>query len=131
MGFLSQNEMAVIHDLQIGDLSKADQLVWPYNKCGRFTVQSGYHWEFSRMLSSAGLPLSSGTSLSPRVWTFIWKLNTPQKNRHFLWRSLHSALPTMANLFQQKFAHSPLCPIYHNAEESIEHLLTCPWVEAF
>ncbi|KAM0957400.1 hypothetical protein ACFX2A_026060 [Malus domestica] len=37
----------------------------------------------------------------------------------------------MANLFRQKLAHSPLCPICHITEETTEHLLLkCPWVEA-
>lgn len=131
IGFLSQNEMAAIRDLQIEDLSKVDRLVWPYDKRGRFLVQSRYHWEFSRMHSPAGLPLSPGTFLYPRVWTFIWKLNTPPKIRHFLWKSLHGAFSTMANLFWQKSAYSSLCHICHIAEEMIEHLLLkCPWVEA-
>lgn len=84
LGFMSLVEMAAIHDLQIGDLSKDDRLVWPYNKCGRFTVKSRYHWAFSRMHDHIGLPISLGNSLIPHVWEFIWQLNIPPKIRHFL-----------------------------------------------
>lgn len=124
---MSQDEMAAILDLQIGDLSKEDRLVWPYDKRGRFTVKSRYHWEFSGMHDHVGLPLSHGNSLSPRVRTFTWKLNIHPKIRHFLWKSFHGALMTMANLFRWKSAHSSLCLICHVSNETIDHLLLpCP-----
>ncbi|KAM0959187.1 hypothetical protein ACFX15_023784 [Malus domestica] len=111
LGFISQEEMVAIRDIEIWDLSESDKLVWPYDKRGRFTVKSGYHCEHSRATNLAGLPISHGSYVSLHVWKTIWKLNTPPKLRHFVWKSIHGALPRMANLFRRKLAHSSLCPI--------------------
>ncbi|KAM1162180.1 hypothetical protein ACFX1Q_001992 [Malus domestica] len=42
-GVISREHMRAIRDLNIGDVSKSDQLVWPYDERGSFTVKSGYH----------------------------------------------------------------------------------------
>lgn len=134
-GVISREQMRVIHDLDIGDVSKSDWLVWPYDKLCNFTVKSGYHWAHARVSHLAGVPSSHITSLSPQVWKTLWKVNAPPKLRHFMWKSFHGALPTMVNLFRRKSAQSPICPICNACEETIEHLilqehviLQCPWV---
>ncbi|KAB2628043.1 ribonuclease H protein [Pyrus ussuriensis x Pyrus communis] len=58
-------------------------------------------------------------------------LNIPPKLRYFKWKTLHRALPTMADRFRRNSSHSPICPICHSDEETIKHiLLQCPWVGA-
>ncbi|KAM1373521.1 hypothetical protein ACFX2I_024211 [Malus domestica] len=65
-----------------------------------------------------------------RVWKLIWKLRVPAKIKHFMWKSLHGALPTMSKLSKKRSMPYPNCPICHNQDESVEHLLLfCPWVE--
>lgn len=43
MAFLSSEEKITILDIVIGDTSKKDRLVWPFDKHGGYTVKSGYH----------------------------------------------------------------------------------------
>ncbi|XP_048420018.1 uncharacterized protein LOC125468393 [Pyrus x bretschneideri] len=47
-----------------------------------------------------------------------------------MWKSLHRAFPTMDELFKRCSAPNSTCPICHNQDESIEHLLLlCQRVE--
>lgn len=47
-----------------------------------------------------------------------------------MWKALHLAIDTMANLFKQRSSTSPLCPLCNLHEESVEHIfLLCPWVK--
>lgn len=126
MGFLSAEELDAIRGTMIGDLSKPDRLVWPFDKRGSFTVKSGYHWA----RSSSTRPLG-GRNVPTQVCKVIWKVNSLPKLCHFLWRILHDSLPTMANLYRMHSAPLPLCHICHDSVETIEHLLLqCRWVEA-
>ncbi|XP_061995649.1 disease resistance-like protein DSC1 isoform X1 [Rosa rugosa] len=64
------------------------------------------------------------------VWKTIWSLKVLPKIKSFFWRVLCNALPTYLNLFRKNLVRNPMCPICHDYEESIEHvLLLCPWVE--
>lgn len=48
MAFLSTEEIIAISDTVIGDTFKRDRLVWPFDKRGRYTVKSRYHWAHLR-----------------------------------------------------------------------------------
>lgn len=126
--FLEQPELETILDLHIGDSSRSDRLIWPFEKNGKFSIKSGYHWAIDRYIS----PPNSSLSLIPTCfWKLVWSLKTPPKIRSFLWKTLHGALATMENLARRRSAQSPLCPICQLQEETIEHLfLQCPWVSA-
>ncbi|XP_050117652.1 uncharacterized protein LOC126595375 [Malus sylvestris] len=68
--------------------------------------------------------------IDPAVWHGIWRVEALPKIRHFLWRGIKGALATQLNLFKQKYALSPVCPICNECEEYVEHLLFfCPWVD--
>lgn len=84
MAFLSSEEMNAIRDTMIGDNSKWDQLVWPFDKRGRYTVKLGYHWAHSMAHCFMGQSLSYIRHILEHVWKVIWKLNTPPKLWHFL-----------------------------------------------
>ncbi|KAM2016447.1 hypothetical protein ACFX16_046859 [Malus domestica] len=49
--------------------------------------------------------------------------------RNFMWRALRDACANKFNMFRRRCAASPLCPIYAENEETMEHIiLLCPWV---
>lgn len=53
----------------------------------------------------------------------------PPKMKIFLWMALRDACANKSNLFQCKYASSPLCPVCNDCEETMEHIfLLCPWV---
>lgn len=124
-------DLNAIRDTPIGDSSCGDRFIWPTTKNERYSVKTGYHWLQSRLPFPPWQNFAYSRVIQSHLWKLIWKLQTPTKIRHFLWRSLHGALPTMAALYQRYSTPNPICFIGHNQVESIEHLfLQCPWVEA-
>ncbi|KAM1077774.1 hypothetical protein ACFX15_024423 [Malus domestica] len=128
--FISPEDFSAILDTCIGDPLLEDRLVWPGTRNGIYIVKSGYHWKKACSMPFTGRGTSSSYSIHSKVWKAIWKLATPPKIRNFMWRALHRALATMDVLFIRRCSPSPLCPICHAQEESVEHLFfLCPWVE--
>ena len=78
--------------IYVGEAKAKDVLIWPLSPFGSYSVQSAY-----RMLVEAeNSTLSSSSSpMSPNnIWKKIWKLQVPNKVRHFLWRAVRDFLPT-------------------------------------
>lgn len=125
--FISPDIIRQISLIPIGDGLENDRLIWPWNKSGIYTVKLGYHWHHSITIRS--IPDNSHTfhRVNPMIWKIIWRLKTLPKIRSFLWRVLANAIPTFFNLYRRKIAVSPLCPVCHSFDETIEHLLLlCP-----
>ncbi|KAM1344989.1 hypothetical protein PS2_034172 [Malus domestica] len=115
----------------IDDPRRKDLFVWAANKNGRYSVKSGYRWLQSRSLAVRDHRLPGARSVPREVWRGIWHLEVPPKIRLFFWLSVHNGLPTHAALFKRRVSPSPLCPIFHCDDETIEHLfLRCSWVQA-
>lgn len=107
-----------------------DRLVWPFAKKGIFSVKSRFHWAVSRTPTRGSPSPSSSTSIPSSLWKVIWNLQTTPKIWCFMWKSFHSAIATMENLFKKRSAQSPVCPLCNIHEESVEHLfILCPWVK--
>ncbi|XP_050290092.1 uncharacterized protein LOC126728284 [Quercus robur] len=62
---------------------------------GSYTVKTAYHMLASEVLHSS--PSSFG-GMAGNVWKGIWKIKTPQKIKHFIWRAAKGSLPTKQNL---------------------------------
>ncbi|KAM1324321.1 hypothetical protein PS2_045096 [Malus domestica] len=68
-------------------------------------------------------------------WNVVYTVRSgyhwiPPKIRCFMWKAFSRALATMEALYRRRCSPTPICPICHACEESIEHmLLLCPWVE--
>ena len=94
-------------------------------------MKSGYFWLHARDRPSNNI-LNPGVTFIPKAfWKCLWSLKVPPKIRCFLWKSMHGAIATKANLFRKKSSPSPLCPLCFQSEETAEHLfLHCPWVAA-
>ncbi|GLT34775.1 hypothetical protein SLA2020_092720 [Shorea laevis] len=106
----------------------ADQLVWHYDKYGRFTVKSAYLLTL-QVVHEPSMH-SDSTILTSSEWKQLWKLKIPPKIRVFIWRAILNALPSLDNLVRRGIAQAALCPCCHLADESIMHLLFyCPYVE--
>ena len=86
-------------------------------------VKSGY--QLLRKLASDTLPSSASlhSDASHHLFSDIWKLNVPQKIKHFWWRSLHNALPTADNLRKRKIHADDTCQRCGESIETINHLL--------
>ena len=76
-------------------LRQVNCFVWPLSPDGSYTVKTAYHMLASEVLKSS--PSSSGGMVG-NVWKRIWKIRTPQKAKHFIWRAVKDSLPIKQNM---------------------------------
>ncbi|ONI06623.1 hypothetical protein PRUPE_5G070700 [Prunus persica] len=127
---LSTEEAFAIQRIPIGSSSEVDCLVWPDEKNGKYSVKSGYHNIHTHHHRSSVRRPSSSMSKDQRAWKLIWHADVTPKICHFFWRALNGHVAVSSVLYKKKLRNSPLCPIFNDHEETIEHmLLLCPWVE--
>ena len=56
-------------------------------------------------------------------WKGIWKLKTPGKIKHFLWKSYTNSVPTRENLLKRTILHDPPCHLCAMEPENVLHAL--------
>ncbi|XP_024033484.1 uncharacterized protein LOC112095607 [Citrus clementina] len=98
---------------------KDDQILWHYDKQGRYSVKSGY--QVALRLKFLALPSSSRNTTNQ--WETILALDLLEKLRIFMWRAETNLLPSMENLWKRKVAQEPVCQICKYGVESIFHAL--------
>ena len=76
-------EVETIRRIYVSKLHKVDCLVWPLSPDGSYTGKTAYHMLASEVLQSSP---SSFSGMAGNVWKRIWKIRTPQKIKHFIWR---------------------------------------------
>ena len=85
-------EAELIQRIPVNEEYVEDLLIWPLTPTGDYSVRSAY-----QMLETNARRLNSGSS-SPdgqsKVWKEIWKIKTPNRICHFIWRAAHDSLPT-------------------------------------
>ena len=73
----------------------------------------------------SGNPGSSSKDGQSKVWKRIWKIKTPNRIRHFIWRAARDSLPTKQNLRHRHVPVEASCPTYDEHSESLIH---CLWL---
>lgn len=92
------SDVELILTLKLPSEPKDDAVFWHFDKCGMYTVKSGYHLAI-QLRDSAIAGSSVGVS---KGWNLIWTLQVPLKVKIFLWRVLYNVLPTKVNLVIRK-----------------------------
>ena len=124
-----ESEFKLILGTHLGYLHSLDRLVWPFEKRGSYSVRYGYHWALDRSRAQGAAAPFRSNLIPKHVWKCVWKLEVPPKIRCFMWKSIHGAVATKANLFKRRCSPSPICPLCNTMVESTEHLfLQCLWV---
>ncbi|XP_035547368.1 uncharacterized protein LOC118348906 [Juglans regia] len=116
-----QEEADIICGIPVSLANAPDKRIWAFTKDGLYSVKSGYHLERSRRGREKGC--SSEDKVGKEVWNRIWKLNTPEVVKMFIWRAVVNSLPTKMNLKCRKVIENPLCPVCGRENESICHVL--------
>ncbi|KAL4299382.1 hypothetical protein AHAS_Ahas17G0095300 [Arachis hypogaea] len=91
-----------------------DTIGWMHSPDGDFSVTSTYKW------------LAGWTEPKSSIWDRIWKWKGPQKNKIFMWLTMHQRIPTKERM--KKICGGNGC-CYHcpDKEENILHVLRdCP-----
>lgn len=73
-----------------------DILIWLLTSDGEFNVRSAYL--MLALAENSFMPSSSSSNPSQAFWKVIWKIQVPNKIRHFVWRVVKDSLPSRQNL---------------------------------
>jgi hypothetical protein len=117
----SEVEAAMILSLPICPQSQQDRVVWVGTRTGFFSVKSAYHMAKEKMDCFGG-ECSTGDPYS-NIWKAIWSVKGPKVVNNFLWKACNGILPTRVNLYKRGISDDPMCPICHQVEESVGHIL--------
>nr|POF18361.1 putative ribonuclease h protein [Quercus suber] len=86
----------MVRQIQVCEEGAEDTLIWPLTNDGEYSVRSAY----CMLISTEALlmPSSSVQANNGMVWKKIWKIQTPNKIRNFIWRAAKDSLPIEQNL---------------------------------
>lgn len=102
--------------IHIPSVARQDELIWWLSKNGVFSVKSAY---FDALRMHSGW---DGVGEVEEVWRKVWGLTLPPKLALFLWKVLHTIVPTKVVLFRRGMAGDSVCPVCGQGEETVEHL---------
>jgi len=91
-----------------------DAFIWRHNKNGLYSTKSGYSWLLSSMETTNIIPHHS--------WSWIWKLQVPEKYKFFIWLACHDAVPTLSLLHHRPIVVLATC---ERCGEEAEPLMHC------
>ena len=75
-------EAEAIKDIYISQVEAADALIWPHTSDGEYSVRSAYRLLVTTQQQNR--PGVSNTEVGRDLWSSIWKMEVPNKVRHFL-----------------------------------------------
>ncbi|PNX88961.1 hypothetical protein L195_g045076, partial [Trifolium pratense] len=81
------------------DVVEENKLVWFEDSHGNYSVKSGYNMLLHHDTSTTVMAV-------PGNWKSLWKIHTPPKSKHLLWRICRECLPTRARL-QERHVKCP------------------------
>ncbi|CAN1150401.1 LINE-1 retrotransposable element ORF2 protein [Linum perenne] len=114
------HEVEEILKIPIGPKDSEDYWIWHHDKRGVYSVKSGYQ-ELRRAAMERDIDRLG--HINAKTWNWIWNIPIPPKFLFFIWRASRNALATKLNLWTQKCAPSPNCPLCEEEEESSNHCL--------
>ena len=102
-----------------------DSLIWAWSKNGVFTIRSAYGVTL-KLIKKTSTTRESGDCSnkvkSIEFWKSLWKLNWPNKIKHFLWKACRDFLLTNYCLASRKVIADGGCGFYGECESS-SHIL--------
>ena len=100
---------------------KEDSLVWKFSQNGEFSTASAY--DLARLEDTNPHSFSG-------YW--LWKFDTIQKIKHFIWLCYHNSIPVRQVIATRGISCNTTCPLCQSQEESIVHSLRdCPFALKF
>lgn len=97
-----------------------NMFLWPHTKDRSYKVKSEYYVAKQIQDNFQDYPTTS-TTRTQLLWKIVWNISCLQKIKHFIWRVCQNAILVKDNLYKRRIVSSPLCPICHQTQETIEH----------
>lgn len=103
MGF----EATLVSMIPLCYTDQPDELIWPHNPNGKYSVKSGY--KFLQLEVAHNRPGQSEYEILKLLWQSIWSLLVPSKVKHLVWRASKNSLPTKMKLVRRKIIADQCC----------------------
>ncbi|CAA7062300.1 unnamed protein product [Microthlaspi erraticum] len=116
---IPQHENEIL-ELQPSKLGAHDKYIWTPSESGIYSAKSGYY-ESLKTSEEESEGLENQTQDFDWIKN-IWKVNTSQKTKMLMWRTMNGALPVGENLRARNINLNIICP-HCGGEETTEHLL--------
>lgn len=98
-------DVNIIMKIKLSSVAEQDLLGWHYNENGIYSVKSGY-WLATHRPEGNVVAATYGEAELKRK---IWKINSPLKIQHFLWKLNSRCLATGANLRRRHINPDSVC----------------------
>lgn len=90
---ISEEELAAISRIPIIALAKRDKRILHYERRGRVTVKSVYHFLRAGGKKTKIIKSSSSAYTDTATWEMVWNIDAAPKLKHFLWKVISGILP--------------------------------------
>ncbi|XP_043816612.1 uncharacterized protein LOC122724816 [Manihot esculenta] len=95
--------------------------------CWKFASKSHYSVKNAYRFLVAGFRHREGSE----IWSRFWKTKVPPKVLNFCWRALVNVVPCLSLLQSRRVPVDSMCPLCHEALETILHILVqCPFARS-
>lgn len=125
---LLPHEAEIIRSIPLSPQMPEDSNVWAWSKNDLFTVRSAYGVSLKllrKTSSTRTIGDCSDKTKVAQVWKVVWKLNCPNKIKHFLWRACREILPTNYRLAARRVSNNDRCGFCGECESSAHILWDC------
>ena len=111
-----------ILEIRLSKLGAKDTFVWLPAKNGSYSASSGYY----ASIVKEPAPSFFAAPTADFNWTKeIWKVNSSQKTKIFMWKAMRGALPTGENLRRRGINAEARCPFCGEEESTFHLFFTC------
>ena len=110
-----------IKALPLCSTPQLDVLIWPLEKSGKYSIKSRFRLLCEGQDSAETLLQASNEERG--FWKKLWKIQVPEKIKHFLWWACTNSLTTKENLVKRKILPDAICSRYSGAHEDTLHSL--------
>ena len=105
-----------------------DSVIWAWTSNGKFSVRSAYGVAQSCLKEGptrSDLGSCSDNTKMKAIWKMVWRLDCPNKIKHFMWRACKNILPTRNRLKGKGISCEDCCALCGCSETSGHILWDC------
>ena len=121
------HEASMILSIPLSRRSPHDCVSWSCTPIGEFSTSSAY--KLLAASTSTEHASASNQANQSTFWKHLWKMQVPNKIKHFVWRVCNNALPTKCNLKRRHIVESDVCELCKtNPKDALHALCFCSHV---
>ncbi|KAK8499586.1 hypothetical protein V6N11_025530 [Hibiscus sabdariffa] len=118
-----EEQVDTICSIPLSKSRKCDEIIWPPDGSGIYSVKSGYKLLRDDLSVIAGVTGSPYSSMVLRFFNEMWSVNLPAKVKINMWKVANSFLPTYSALQNRSLHVNNVCPFCRYSGETVAHIM--------